>query len=93
MKDWVTSLSTTIEHTFEMHPPALFLCKELLSLTVDFFCEMSSMMQILYRELMVKTFGSDHPGKESMAICCLLEDRVDPCQNYFSGIAEGACWD
>ena len=69
MEDWVSSLSTTIEHTFEMHPPVLSLCKELLSLTVDFFRKISSMMHTLYHELMVTTFGSDHPGKESMAIC------------------------
>ena len=27
------------------------------------------MMQILYCELIVKTFGSDHPREEYMAIC------------------------
>ena len=65
----MSSISTTINHTFEMHPVALSLCKELLSLTVDFFCKMSYMMSTLYRELMVTTFGSDNPSKESKAIC------------------------
>ena len=69
MEDWMSSLSTSIDHTFEMHPAALSVCKELLSLTVDFFRKMSSMMSILYRELMVTTFGSDNPSKESKAIC------------------------
>ena len=69
MEDWMSSLSTSIDHTFEMHPAALSLCRELMSLTVDFFRKMSSMMSVLYRELMVKTFGSDNPSKESKAIC------------------------
>ena len=63
MKEWVSSLTTTIEHIFEMHPSARLLCMELLSFTVDFFRKMSSMMQILYCEVMVRTFGSDHLGK------------------------------
>ena len=69
MEDWMSSLSTSIDHTFEMHPAALSLCKELFSLTVDFFRKLSSMMNILYRELMVMTFGSYNPSKESRAIC------------------------
>ena len=65
MEDWVLSLTITIEHMFEMHSTARSLCLELLSLTVDFFRKMSSIMQILYHELMVKTFSSDHPGKNT----------------------------
>ena len=68
MEDWTLLLSTTIEHTFKIHPKALSLYKELLSLTVDFFRKMSSMMRTLYREIMVTTFGSDSPSKDSKAI-------------------------
>ena len=44
MEDWISSLTTTIEHTLEMHQTARTLCLELLSLTVDFFRKMASMM-------------------------------------------------
>ena len=54
---------------FKMHLTTRSLCLELFSLTMNFFCKMLSMMQILYRKLMVKTFSSDHPGKYYMAVC------------------------
>ena len=44
MEDWVSSLTTTIEDTFEMHPVAKLLCLKLLSLTVNFFSKISPMM-------------------------------------------------
>jgi len=67
--DYGIAFQDNLPYVFSNHPTMVLLCQDLYSKSMNFFRLLTSRMSILYRELLIKTAGTENAPAAAKKTC------------------------